>query len=71
MSKTNKKKTGPAFRIYSVTKEGDKTNWFEIGAAWAHGDGKGFGLQLKALPVAGAELVLREPKPKEETEQAA
>lgn len=62
MSKTNTKKTGPAFRIYSVTKDGEKSNWFEIGAAWAHGDGKGYGLQFKAMPLPGAEVVLREPK---------
>ena len=41
MSKTKTTKAGPAFRIYSVTKEGEKSNWFEIGAAWKHGDGKG------------------------------
>lgn len=34
-------KAGPAFRIYSVTKDGVKSNWFEIGAAWKHGDGRG------------------------------
>lgn len=63
MSKTNTTKTGPAYRIYSVTKEGEKSNWFEIGAAWKHNDGKGYGLQFRALPLPGAEIVLREPKP--------
>jgi hypothetical protein len=52
----------PAYRIYSVTKDGDKSIWFEIGAAWAHADGKGFNLQYGALPLPGAEIVLREPK---------
>ncbi|MEI9990189.1 MAG: hypothetical protein WDM86_09135 [Rhizomicrobium sp.] len=66
MKKTTKpqEKKLPAYRIYSVTKNGeDKSNWFEIGAAWKHGDGKGFGLQFRALPLPGAEIVLREPKP--------
>ncbi len=66
MSKIEKAKTGPAYRIYSVTKDGEKANWFEIGAAWKHSDGKGFGLQFRALPLPGAEVVLREPKAKED-----
>ena len=69
MSKTNNQKTqvksGPAYRIFSVSKEGEKANWFEIGAAWKHADGKGINLQFKALPLSGAEIVLREPKPKD------
>lgn len=65
MSKKTETKALPAYRIYSVTKgAGDKGNWFEIGAAWKHSDGKGFGLQFRALPLPGAELVLREPKTK-------
>lgn len=63
MSKTTAKKTGPAFRIYSVSKDGENSNWVEIGAAWPHKDGKGYGLQLKALPLPGSEVVLRQPKP--------
>jgi hypothetical protein len=62
MSNTTEMKAGPAYRIYAVTKDGDKSNWFEIGAAWPHGDKKGFGLQFKAMPLPGAEVVLREPK---------
>ncbi len=66
MSKTETIKARPAFRIYSVTKNAaNESEWFEIGAAWAHGDGKGFGLQFKAQPLPGAEIVLREPKTKE------
>jgi len=66
MSKTNETKTLPAYRIYSVTsEEGKDAIWFEIGAAWAHKDGKGFGLQFKALPLPGATLVLREPAVKQ------
>jgi hypothetical protein len=63
MSNETEKKAPPAYRIYAVTKNGDKkADWQEIGAAWKHKDGKGFGLQFKALPLPGAEVVLREPK---------
>ena len=65
MSKSKTNNAGPSYRIYSITKTGETSNWTEIGAAWAHKDGKGFGLQLKALPLPGAELVLREPKTKQ------
>ena len=65
MKKQTKTKALPAYRIYSVSeKEGAKSSWFEIGAAWAHADGEGFGLQFGALPLPGAEIVLRKPKPK-------
>lgn len=37
---------------------GDKSHWTEIGAAWAHQDGKGFSVKLEFLPVAGAEIVI-------------
>jgi hypothetical protein len=46
-----------------VTERGeDQKNWFEIGAAWAHSDGKGFNITLKALPLPGAQIVMRVPK---------
>jgi hypothetical protein len=71
MSKTkNETKTDakavPAYRIFSVTKDGEKTVWAEIGAAWKHKDGKGLNLQFKALPLPEGEMVLREPKPKKD-----
>jgi hypothetical protein len=56
----------PAYRIFSVTKQDDKSVWQEIGAAWKHKDGKGLQLQFKALPLPDGEIVLREPKPKKE-----
>ncbi len=57
----------PTHRIYAVVKRGnDQSNWDEIGAAWAHADGKGFSLKLDYLPLNGGELVLREPKAKTE-----
>lgn len=61
MSNTETTKRQPDYRIFSVTKVGDKATWFEIGAAWKHGDGLGIGLQFGALPLPGAEIVLREP----------
>ena len=62
---TQAQKKMPTYRIYSVTKgDSEKGVWFEIGAAWKHSDGKGFGLQFRALPLPGAEIVLREPKTK-------
>lgn len=51
----------PTHRAYAVTKRADKSRWQEIGAAWAHKDGKGFNLKLDYLPLNGAELVLRVP----------
>jgi hypothetical protein len=60
MSNDSNTKARPTHRIYSVTKNGDsKTNWQEIGAAWAHKDGRGFGLKFTARPLDGAEIVLR------------
>ena len=51
----------PSHRLFAVTKaEGqDKASWLEIGAAWPNKDGKGFSLKLKAMPMPGAEIVLR------------
>ena len=62
MSNTQSKQ--PTHRAYAVTKRGDKTFWREIGAAWAHDDGDGFNLKLDYLPLNGAEIVIRKPKPK-------
>ena len=50
----------------AVKAEGqDKASWLEIGAAWPNKDGKGFSLELKAMPMPGAEIVLRINKPAE------
>jgi hypothetical protein len=32
----------PTHRVYAVSKNGEKSYWTEIGAAWSHRDGKGF-----------------------------
>jgi hypothetical protein len=61
-------KTKPTHRIFAVTKQEDgKSDWFELGAAWAHQDGQGFNLKLKASPPPGAELVMRAAKTKRTT----
>ena len=53
----------PTHRVYAVRKaEGSKSHWSEIGAAWAHQDGKGFNVKLDYLPLNGAEIVIREPR---------
>jgi hypothetical protein len=64
-SKTNKL---PSHRVYAVIKKGEKSFWREIGAAWEHGDGKGFGAKLDYLPLNGAEIVIRAPKADEAKE---
>jgi hypothetical protein len=61
----------PAARAYQVRDNKDpdkKANWLEIGAAWAHKDGKGFDILLQSIPLDGR-IVLRaiEDKP-EKTE---
>ena len=57
----------PTHRAYVVAKrEGADDFWINVGAAFAHQDGKGFNIILQALPVDG-KIVLREPQ--EEAEQ--
>jgi len=65
MSKTSKL---PTHRVYAVTKNGKKSYWKPIGAAWAHADGEGFSVQLEYLPLNGGEIVVRKPKPEAEAD---
>lgn len=44
---------------------GAKAIWTQIGGAWPHADGKGFTLQLEALPLNGR-ITLRRPEEKAE-----
>lgn len=63
MSNATETKALPAYRIYSVSRNGEKKAvWQEIGAAWKHKDGKGLNLDFKALPLEGAQIALRQPK---------
>ncbi len=57
----------PSHRVYAVAKNGERSNWREIGAAWPHKDSEGFNLKLDFLPLNGAELVIRKPKAEEAT----
>lgn len=44
----------PTHVAYQVRdREGAKAIWTRIGAAWAHADGKGFNLQIEAVPLDG------------------
>ena len=44
----------PAHIAYQVRgREGQKSFWTRIGAAWANADGKGFNIQLEVVPLDG------------------
>ena len=56
-------KQRPAFDAYVVDGDGKEAFWSKIGAAWPHEDGKGYNLQLTAMPMNGR-LALRVPREK-------
>ncbi len=58
--KTNSNKR-PTHSVYMVEGEGEAAIWTEIGALWPHEDGKGFNLNVKAIPLGGR-LVIRQRK---------
>ena len=63
MSNTDETKTAtsksPSHVVYQVRdREGAKGFFTRIGAAWPHKDGKGFNVQLDAMPLDG-KLTLR------------
>lgn len=63
----------PSHRVFAVTERGKhkKPMWREIGAAWAHEDGKGFSMKLDFLPLNDADIVMRLDEPKtDQAEQA-
>ena len=60
----------PSRRVYAVTKNGERSFWQPIGAAWVHNDGWGFNVKLDYLPLNGAEIVIRKPKGEEADVQA-
>jgi hypothetical protein len=68
MSKTSNR---PSHRVYAVTKNGERSFWQTIGAAWVHGDGEGFNLKLDYLPLNDAEIVIRKPKADEQADETA
>jgi hypothetical protein len=55
----------PTHRAYFVKGEGDNARWLELGAVWAHDDGKGFNVVLETVPVGGfnGRLTLRAIEP--------
>ena len=67
---TTRQTNRPSHRVYAVTKNGERSNWREIGAAWSHKDGEGFSLKLDFLPLSGAEIVIRKPKANETASEA-
>ncbi len=48
----------PTHIAFMVEGEGKGAKWTEIGAQWAHEDGKGFNLTLKVVPLNGR-IVIR------------
>lgn len=61
-------KQRPAFDAYAVDGDGDTAFWSRIGGAWPHEDGKGYNIQLAAVPVNGR-IALRVPREKKEPEE--
>ncbi len=58
MTDTSTKETAagksPSHVAYQIRdREGGKGFWTRIGSAWAHGDGKGFNIQLDVVPLDG------------------
>ena len=43
----------PSYIAYTVREGKDKSYFTRIGAAWPHKDGKGFNIQLDAVPLDG------------------
>ncbi len=63
MSNTETENTtgkAPTHTAYQIRENGDRGYWTRIGAAWAHRDGKGFNIQLDAVPLDG-KITLRVP----------
>lgn len=60
-NQNNNQNRGPDYVALSVRNTEDGKSYFNrIGAAFAHGDGKGHNIELDATPVNGR-IVLREP----------
>jgi hypothetical protein len=60
--------TKPTLIAYTVKNrgKGQSSIWTKIGAAWPHGTGEGFSIELEAFPV-DVRLVLIPPKADDET----
>jgi hypothetical protein len=56
----------PSYIAYQVRdRDGQDSFWTRIGAAFAHKDGKGFTIQVEAVPLDGR-ITLRVPSDKKE-----
>jgi hypothetical protein len=56
----------PSYLAYQVRdREGKKAFWTRIGSAWPHADGKGFNIQIEAVPLDGR-ITLRVPSDKKD-----
>jgi hypothetical protein len=42
-------------RVYAVTKNGERSFWQPIGAAWVHSDGWGFNLKVEETDAPAGE----------------
>jgi hypothetical protein len=63
-AKQDHSKKLPSHIAYQVREGKDKESyWTRIGVAWTTKDGKGFTIQLNAVPLDG-KIVLRVPEPK-------
>ncbi len=58
MTTTQTKTIQPTHRLYSVIGEGKSAQWIDLGAAWPNKDGKGFSMQIHALPLT-SRIVMR------------
>jgi hypothetical protein len=66
MAGKSSKPKRPTHEAFVVTGEGESAFWTKLGAVWPHDDGKGFNVELIALPMAG-KLVIRERKEPEKS----
>lgn len=56
----------PSHTAYQVRdRDGKKGIWTRIGTAWPHSDGKGFNIQVDAVPLNGR-ITLRVPSEKKD-----
>lgn len=61
-------------RKYKTRDGEEKSAWTSVGVAFAQRDGKGFSINLHAIPVPDKEsgeirLVMREPKPRDDSQR--
>lgn len=60
----------PTHHALQAIETKERVIWNRIGAAWVHGDGKGFNVKLDSMPLDG-EVILREIGAKEAGDETA